>query len=207
MGCGMTNKKFKNYHKNKIAYDVIVDNYKMLCIILLTLHDIYPKTFYAKKMQEWLEDFAESCKMMNEYEADDMYDYKMKQFADECRINENDCIMIVRKHLSKYNYQNTKVLAENVKLALVQLCFDFGFGEVRLKRLTNALLTTDRPDALKEIKAFGINYEWDLGQVDCTKLAPKKKNKVTIAEANEARANLQWLKAYQDSVINGNETE
>lgn len=47
----MTNHKFKDYRKNLIAYRVIVKNYEILCTILLTLNQQFPKTFYAKKMR------------------------------------------------------------------------------------------------------------------------------------------------------------
>lgn len=197
----VTNRKFKDYRKNKIAYNVVVDNYKMLCIILLTLHDLYPKTFYAKKMQEWLEDFADSCKMMNDYENDGAYDFKMKQFVEECGIDEDVCIKIVRKHLKNHNWQNAAVLAENVKLAFVQLSCDYGFGKQRLGCLIKTLITTSRTNALEEIKAFGIENEWDIGQMDYTKLKPKKEKKISIAESREAKAGLEAFRRWTNENI------
>ncbi len=197
----LTNRKFKDYRKNRIAYNVVVDNYKMLCIILLTLHDLYPKTFYAKKMQEWLEDFADSCKMMNDYENDGAYDFKMKQFVEECGIDEDICIKIVRKHLKNHNWQNAAVLAENVKLALVQLSCDYGFGKQRLGCLIKTLLTTSRINALEEIKAFGIENEWDIGQMDYTKLKPKKEKKISLAESREAKAGLEAFRRWTNENV------
>lgn len=199
----MTNRKFKDYHKNKLCYDVILDNFKMLCIIMLTLHDLFPHDFYPKKMQEWLENYSKSCRLMDGYENDSIYDYKMEQFVNECDINSADCVKIVHKHLSKYNKENTNVLAENVKLALVQLAYDYGFGETRLKRVINALLETDRSNAAEEIKKFGIDYEPDFSAFDYRKLVPKKKKvRTTIAEEQKAKKDLAWLKSYQDSVMN-----
>lgn len=45
----MTNHKIKDYHKNRLAFEVIVKNYEMLCTLLIVLNKEYPKTFYPKK--------------------------------------------------------------------------------------------------------------------------------------------------------------
>jgi hypothetical protein len=175
----------------------------MLCIIMLTLHELFPHDFYTKKIQEWLEDYSHSCRIMDEYEQDGVYDYKMKQLTDENKINTDDCIRIVRKHLNHYNRQNTFVLAENVKLALVQLSCDYGFGKKRLDRLVKALLSTDRPNALEDVKKFGIDYDPDFSTVDHRKMLPKKqKIRVDYNEITQIRRDLSALKNYQDS-ING----
>jgi hypothetical protein len=171
---------------------------------MLTLHDLFPHDFYPKKIQDWLENYSESCRLMDDYESEGAYDYKMEQFVKECKIDSAACVKIVRKHLSKYNTQNTCVLAENVKLALVQLAYDYGFGKTRLDRLVDALLETDRPNAVEEIKKFGVEYDPDFSAVDYRKLAPKKKKiKTTIAEQQKAKSDLAWLKSYQDSINGG----
>lgn len=173
---------------------------------MLTLHDLYPHDFYPKKIQEWLEAYSGNCRVMDSYEADDMYDYKMKELTDGCGVDSADCVKIVRKHLNKYNHQNTIVLSENVKLALVQLAYDYGFGKKRLDRLVDSLLTTDRPNALEEIKKFGVDYEPDIGGVDWRKLTPKKKKeKVSLAEEKRLKQEMAWLKNYQEH-INGDTT-
>lgn len=75
----MTNHKIKDYHKNRLAFEVIVKNYEMLCTLLIVLNKEYPKTFYPKKCRQWIDDFADNCKIANEWDKDGVYAYKMQR--------------------------------------------------------------------------------------------------------------------------------
>lgn len=62
-------------------------------------------------------------------------------------------------------------------------------------------ITTSRTNALEEIKAFGIENEWDIGQMDYTKLKPKKEKKISIAESREAKAGLEAFRRWTNENI------
>ena len=54
----MTNRKFKDYQKNRLAFIAILRNYELLCTILLTLNKEFPKQFYSKRCIEWIDTYA-----------------------------------------------------------------------------------------------------------------------------------------------------
>lgn len=82
----MTNHKIKDYHKNRLAFEVIVKNYEMLCSLLIVLNKKYPKTFYPKKCRQWIDDFADNCKIANEWDKDGVYAYKMQRACENSGI-------------------------------------------------------------------------------------------------------------------------
>lgn len=197
----MTNRKIRDYHKNKLTYDILLDNFKMLCIILLCLNKHFPKKFYQLNVQKWLEEYAEWCSLMNEYEEDDAYDFKMEEFSRKCGIDDDIALKIVTKHLGSYCPQNMKVLSENVKLAFVHTVTDFGFGAKRLKVLTEALLQEEYPKWREEINEFGIDVDAELKDVDYRKLQMKKKKAPSLEEKRKAAQDLAEYRAYFDSIV------
>lgn len=202
----MTNKKIKDYIKNKPVYDVLTDNFKMLCIFMLSLHEIFPKQFYQKNVQEWFEEYSDSCKMMNDYEEDGAYDYKMEGFCKKCGIDDDICMKIICKHLKKHHPKNMLVLKDNLKLMLIQTSLDYGFGKERLTRLTEHLLESDYPDWEVKIRSLGFDFEYDMGSVDFDKLKPKKQRSISLSEQREALAKLQAYKDYTDRVTMADES-
>lgn len=201
----MTNRKIKNYHINKLAYDIVYDNLKMLCIVLLCLNKHYPRQFYRLNVRKWLDEHEEWCDMMNEYEEDDIYDYKMNEFCMKCGIDDDTAMKIVEKHLNKYNDTNMKILRENLKLALVHTGYDFSFGKVRLKRIADALLEEEYLHWKDDILKFGISIEKDLEDFNFEKFKNKKKHEPTIQECKDAAQKLEMYRAYFESVINSEE--
>lgn len=196
----MTNRKIKDFHKNKLAYDILLDNLKMLSIILLCLNEHFPKLFYQLNVQKWLEDHKEWCEMMNDYEANDAYDFKMKEFCDECGIDDEITMRIVEKHLNKYHPKNMTVLQENVKLALIHTAVDFCFGKIRLGRLTDALLNEDFPNWVDDIAKFGIIVDDEVRDINYRKLKPKKQKAPTVQEQKESAKMLAEYRAYFEYV-------
>ncbi len=121
----MTNRKIKDYQRNKLTYDILFDNLKMLCTVLLCLNRHYPKLFYRLNVQKWLEEHAEWCEMMNDYDENDAYDWKMKDFCEKCGVDDERSMEIVKKHLHSYHPKNMIILRDNAKLALVHTAMDF----------------------------------------------------------------------------------
>lgn len=203
----MTNRKFKDYQKNKLLYDIMLDNLKMLCIIMLSLNKHFPKLFYRLNIQKWLEEQADWCELMNEYEECDAYDFKMQNFCEKYGVDDDTAMKIVKKHLNTYHEKNMIVLRENVKLALVHTAFDFGFGKVRLEKLTSALLNEEYPNWQKDVARFGIEIEKELQNVDWRKLKPKKERLTSIQEQKEAAKKLAEYRAYFEYVMSKEEEE
>ena len=201
----MTNRKIKDYQKNKLTYDILLDNLKMLCIVLLCLNKHFPKQFYQLNVQKWLEEHAEWCDLMNEYDENDAYDYKMQELCDRCGIDGDVTMKIAEKHLNKYHPKNMVVLQENVKLALAHTAIDFGFGRIRLERLTQALLNEEYPNGQEDIGRFGIEVEKELQDIDWRRLKPKRQKPPTIQEQKEASKSLAEYRAYFEYVMNKEE--
>lgn len=195
----MTNHKIKDYHKNRIAFEVIVKNYEMLCTVLIVLNKEYPKTFYPKACRKWIDDFADNCKIANEWDKDGVYAYKMQQACESYGIDQNMVVAFVERECEEFNFQNRAVLADNVKLALVQTAAEYGIGEKRMKAIQKALLDTVIKDPREQVKALGIDdyvEECSVGQVDIRKFRVKDKVRTTLQEQKETAAGLEAFRRW-----------
>lgn len=201
----MTNRKIKDYHRNRIAYEITYENYKNLCRIMLTLHKLYPKKFYAKKILEWLNEYAETCADMNRYDAAGAYEYKMQELCEEYEIDGQAALeFVVKNNKNVYNRKNLILLAENVKLALVQTCAEFGIGKKRLDEIQAALADSDIQDPLEDMKSIGLEVDvsdMKITDIDYRELRPKKEKEMTQAEIKAAYRDLEGLKAYQEEML------
>ena len=195
----MTNHKIKDYHKNRLAFEVIVKNYEMLCTLLIVLNKEYPKMFYPKKCRQWIDDFADNCKIANEWDKDGVYAYKMQQACESYGIDQNMVVAFVERECEEFNFQNRAVLADNVKLALVQTAAEYGIGEKRMKAIQKALLDTVIKDPREQVKALGIDdyvEECSVGQVDIRKFRVKDKVRTTLQEQKETAAGLEAFRRW-----------
>ncbi|RGF92070.1 hypothetical protein DXA02_11115 [Ruminococcus sp. AM54-1NS] len=195
----MTNHKIKDYHKNRLAFEVIVKNYEMLCTVLIVLNKEYPKTFYPKACRKWIDDFADNCKIANEWDKDGVYAYKMQQACESYGIDQNMVVAFVERECEEFNFQNRAVLADNVKLALVQTAAEYGIGEKRMKAIQKALLDTVIKDPREQVKALGIDdyvEECSVGQVDIRKFRVKDKVRTTLQEQKETAAGLEAFRRW-----------
>ena len=102
----MTNPKIKGYHKNVILYNVMLENLRNLARIMLALNRLYPKQFYKKRIQLWLEKYANNCDEMDRLDEADAYDFKMAQWCEECGIDTAWCIAFV-KHQGAREYRSS----------------------------------------------------------------------------------------------------
>ena len=193
----MTNRKIRDYHKNKLLHDILGDNFKMLCTLLIILNEQYPKKFYKLNVQRWLEDYVDTCKKMNEYERDGAYDYKMKQLCESCGIDDSRSMAIARKMSSyQYNNPNMIVLRDNVKLALIHTSLSFGFGRKRLESIISLMLERSYDDWRERADKLGIEYDDDQNRLDYRKLRSKEAAPDTFKERNEALEKLNEYRAY-----------
>jgi hypothetical protein len=200
----MTNHKIKDFHRNRIAHICIVENFRNLARIMLTLNRLWPKQFYPKKVGEWLETYAENCRVMDKYDEAGVYDWKMNEWCEEYGINEAWCIGFVKRNSPTIKSpQNIIVLANNIKLALVQTCMEFGIGDKRLAEIRMALEDTQPAEPEKDLAKLGIEVEFTtLGQTDYRRLAPKKARPASYTDLQRGVRGLTALKAYQEEVTN-----
>ena len=201
----MTNKAIKNYHKNKLVIDAANDTVNIMCVVLLTAHKLFPKVMCPKAICRFLGERAKYCKTADSDEQDDVFDYKMQRACSSLGIDAAECAEIVKKYMHPLNAEIANVFTNNVALLFVQLNNEHGLGRSRRSRLVAALLSgeaeTDRP--LERVQEMGANIEQaTLSQVDYTKYKHKA-TKTTYQEQKQAREGLNWLKAYQDSVLQG----
>lgn len=204
----MTNRKFKDYQKNRLAFMVISRNYELLCTILLTLHKEFPKNFYSKRCIEWLEAYVESCKIANEWDKDGVLDYKLDRNIKEYSIDVEKINIFVARRCSDFNNDNRLVLSSNVKLALIQTAEQFGIGAKRMCKLQDALLAERIAKPAEEVCKLGIsNYmeETNVGQVDYREFQYKEKTKVTLQEQKEARAGLEAFRRWTQANVPQNQ--
>ena len=199
----MTNRKIKDYHKNVIVYQCVLENSRNLMRIMLTLNKLYPKTFYEKKIHEWLEAYAVNCEETNRLEEIGAYDYKMEQWCSEYGIDTAWCVNFVKRNSPSIKEpMNIEVLANNIKLALVQTCSEFGIGDKRLADIRKALEQEQPAKPEKELEKLHIEHEpMTVGQMDYRKLLPKKQKKASYTDIKRGYEGLAALKAYQEEVM------
>lgn len=197
----MTNRKFKDYHKNVIVHKCVEESGRNLARILLALNKVYPKVFYAKTIQEWMELYPDTCRKMDMLDAADAFDYKIERLCEEYGIDGKWCMEFVRRNSDVTNADNIKVLANNIKVALVHTCSQYGIGRKRLAEIQAELDKEQLREPEKELKKFGINMEsQSVGEMDYRKLVPKKQKEASYEDIKRGYQGLAALKAYQDEV-------
>ena len=187
----MTNRAFKDFRKNKPIIDAANDTVNVMCILLLTVHKLFPKVMTKKAICTFIDDRVEYCEISNGYEKDGIFDYKMERVCDDLGVSFIDCGKIVSKYMRPINSNVRNVFINNVALMFVQL-----------SQLIAAMLSdqaeTERP--IERVQEMGGNIEvTTVSGVDYRKYRIKP-DKVTFTEQRKARQELQWLKAYQDHV-------
>lgn len=201
----MTNRVFKDYHKNKPIIDAANETVNVMCIVLLTANKLFPKIMYPKAICTFLDDRTEYCSISDEYEQLDVFDYKIQQACDSIGVYTDDCKRIVEKFMHPVNSSVKDVYINNVRLLFVQLHCEHGLGRERRARLVAALLSdqaeTDRP--LERIQEMGGDIDiTTISSVDYRKYR-RKKERVSYREQQQATKALQWLREYQESIMRG----
>lgn len=149
----MTNRKFKDYQKNRVVFAVVNKNYELLCTLLITLNKLFPKSFYPKKCIEWINDYEDTCRTADEWDKDDVLIYKLDQCVEAYEIDVNKISQFVERRCKELNQHNKRVLVDNVKLALIQTAEQFGFGAKRMYQLQEALLDERIAKPVEEVRA------------------------------------------------------
>lgn len=184
------NPKFK-YRETTILMNLLMKaNYSNLCVILLCLGELFPKTFYKKTIGEWLETYVESAAMMRGAEDDGIHDQTLERFMDECKgFTREECDAIALR-LAKQSTDSMmlkalsckpaiKCLGENIQLALIQLHYDYGFGEERTKKLVNALKVARYIDPVAELeKKYDISSAEESSYQEVLELFRKPKLRI-----------------------------
>ena len=201
----MTNRVFKDYHKNKPIIDAANETVTVMCIVLLTANKLFPKIMYPKAVCTFIDDRAEYCSISEEYEQLDIFDYKMQQACDSIGVYTEDCKRIVEKYMHPVNDGVKDVYINNVRLLFVQLHREHGLGQERRARLAAALLSdqaeTDKP--IERVQDMGGNIGvTTISSIDYRKYR-RKKDRISYQDQQRATKALQWLREYQESVMQG----
>ena len=97
---------------------------------------------------------------------------------------------------------NIEVLANNIKLALVQTCMEFGIGDKRLGEIKAAMEEEQPREPERELTKFGVEFEpMTVGQLDYRRLLPQKQKKASYSDLKRGYEGLAALKAYQEEVM------
>lgn len=123
----------------------------------------------------------------------------MQQACENCGIDLNMVVTFVERNFKEFNLQNRAILADNIKLALVQTATEYGIGEKRMKAIQNAMLETFIDNPREQVKALGIDdyiEECTVGQVDIRKFRVKDKVRTTLQEQKEALAGLEAFRRW-----------
>ncbi len=197
----MTNRKFKDYQKNRVVFAVVNKNYELLCTLLITLNKLFPKSFYPKKCIEWINDYENTCRTADEWDKDDVLNYKLDQGVKAYGIDVNKISQLVERRCKVLNQHNRRVLVDNVKLALIQTAEQYGIGVKRMAQLQAALIEERIANPIKEMNKLGISdfiEETSVGQVDYRKFQCKNKVKTTLQEQQQARAGLEAFRRWTE---------
>ncbi len=123
----------------------------------------------------------------------------MQQACENCGIDLNMVVTFVERNCKEFNLQNRAILADNIKLALVQTATEYGIGEKRMKAIQNAMLETFIDNPREQVKALGIDdyiEECTVGQVDIRKFRVKDKVRTTLQEQKETSAGLEAFRRW-----------
>lgn len=199
----MTNRKIKDFTKNKLLLKCVEESAKNIARILLALNKVYPKIFYTKALQEWMELYPAICKEMDRLDAADAFDYKIKELCEEYGIDEERCVKFVQRNNRDIREPgNIKVLANNIKVALVHTCIQFGIGKKRIAAIQDELDEKQLLYPEKELERFGITMQsQSVGEMDYRKLVPKKQKEASYQDIKRGYRGLAAFKAWQDEVI------
>ena len=207
----MTNRKFKDYQLNKLAYDALNKNFELLCRYMLTLNKLFPKQFYAKTIQNWLHHYADNVTVVNKWDDDGIKDYKFKQYVNQYQIDDHKLLKFVMRYSKGMGVKSVAALVTNIELALIQTAEDFGFGIKRLEKIQDYLVSEHFENPVEEVKKFGINdlmiEQEDLGKIDVRKAIDKHKKlkqKTTLKEQFEERRKIEAFRKWTAENVGGN---
>ncbi|MBS7398250.1 MAG: hypothetical protein KIG32_07530 [Ruminiclostridium sp.] len=206
------NPNFKNHKRNNDFRELLTENYKLLAVIALTLNKHFPKEFYRKRIIEWFDKLVETAGLLNSWDRDGVFDYEIDNLTGNARvpISLELCTEIAKFHLLKStapkarifaeNKQLLEVLARNVQAALLQTHYDFGFGEGRMKRLTDALKTEWYLDPVGELSNLGVDASFELSDSDANKFFEHDKIRASLPEIKDFHRDIEAIRAYHKDI-------
>lgn len=207
------NPNYRNRKRNNDFRELLAENYKLLAIIALTLNKHFPKEFYSKQIIQWFDTLVETAELMNTWDKDGVFDYEINKLTESTRvpISLELCTDIAKYHLLKSTapkarlFANDKslleVLARNVQGALFQTHYDFGFGEERMKRLTDALKTEWYLDPVGDLSKLGVDASFELSDSDADRFFEREKIRVDMSEIKGFHRDIEAIRAYQKDIL------
>lgn len=204
----MTNRKFKDYHKNKLMSELISKNFELQCEIIVALRQMYSNVFYKKVCQDWFEDLALTTQLGNEWEQDGTLDYKLDKKCEQYGVDRELVKAFVKsrteseKSLIFRESHAVNCLTANATMALLQTAEDFHIGHKRMEQLQRYLLANKPTNAVEIVKEAGYIdcHEAPVTELDWRKWR-EKKEKFSLAEIKEASEGLEAFRAWSKANV------
>lgn len=190
-----------------------------LATLVITLNKLYPKQFYNKAVRGFFDNYIDTVDMFNSYTDNEVKTHKIAEYLSECPYINDALILRLVQHFKRrvvtaldkciYNEPDlVALLGENLTFMLIQLHYDYGFGENRILRTVDAVCSGNIPDPIKTLdELFDIAHEEDEQQLrdEVKRMEQARRNhkrgvRVTAREQTDAGYALEALKKYQDEI-------
>lgn len=190
-----------------------------LATLVITLNKLYPKQFYNKAVRGFFDNYIDTVDMFNSYTDNEVKTHKIAEYLSECPYINDALILRLVQHFKRrvvtaldkciYNEPDlVALLGENLTFMLIQLHYDYGFGEDRILRTVDAVCSGNIPDPIKTLdELFDIAHEEDEQQLrdevkrmEQARRDYKRGVRVTAREQTDAGYALEALKKYQDEL-------
>lgn len=194
-------------------------NVENLATLVITLNKLYPKQFYNKAVRGFFDNYADTVAMFNAYTDNEVKTHRIDEYLAECPYINDALILRLVQYFKRrtvttidkciYNEPDlVALLGENLTLMLIQLHYDYGFGEDRILRTVDSICSANIPDPVKTLdELFDIAPEEDEQQLrdEVKRMEQARRNhkrgvRVTAREQTDAGYALEALKKYQDEI-------
>lgn len=195
----MTNRKFKDYHRNKRYKDIVDANFKTFSTVVMALKQLYPHNWYTKTIEDFISSYADFTAEMNGYD-DEAYHFRIDDYCRKLNISNDDTFRVIIRLHGRIDPTVFVPLQDNLKCMMIHLRRDCGLGSVRYSNLMEYLKTDADICGKSELEALGVTFDDDIKNYDYRKLK-RKTQQASYSDGVKAQQAMQALKAYQDEVM------
>lgn len=152
-------------------------NAENLAVLALTLSQTFPKIFYAKAVRGFFDNYVDTVATFDTGSDSELKEHRIREHLRGCPYITDELVgrlvryfkgkAVTRLDRAIYAESNlVGLLAENLTLMLIQLHFDYSFGEERILRTVDAVCASDFPDPMKTLdELFDIAPQEDTAQL------------------------------------------
>lgn len=192
----MTNRKIRDYQRNRKLKGIVDANFKTFATVAIALKQLFPHDWYNKTITDFTSSYAEFTAHMNSYDAE-AYDFHVEDSCRKLNISDSDTYDIIFKLNGKLPAEIFLALQNNLKCMLIHLRLNCSIGSQRYAKLIAYLKSDAKICGQADLTALGLSFDDD---IDYRKLKSKTEQP-TYSDGIKAQQILKALKAYQDEVI------